>query len=745
MTELPSSILAYLTEANFSGTEILILRKLLEGHAMTLRELGGKTGKSSGVLDQAMKKLVGKHIVTREMVNGNPKFVLSSLDSIAHWIKEDMKKKREVLKRKQDDFESFIASLKTDHNKPEMHYYYGDEGIEQAYLKLLEYGKEMLVYKPLLTKEEDDPRHDFFAKLRVERSRHGVSMRVLAYDTPLGRRYQSRDPLENRKTILISEQSNAFTFEKIIVGNTIACIDHAEKKACIMHYREFAHTERVLFDTLWSQPRVIGSVPEPKEDRLLEPQTLEELREFLFSRRSIAAFILCALLAAGVTYGLYRHNVSLNTERVREEVKAIAATGALQFDDQDLQVLRTKEDITRPEYAKVIQKLNEIRSQNPNVRYAYLMRKTDDPSMLQFVADADSIDPSALYDINHDGIVNEQDENVAPGKEYPVDGDVDLMAGFDAPSASKEPFPDQWGIWISGFAPVKNEQGNTVATFGVDRDASDIYALANQSFHPLSIFLLILLTLMFVRLAAFNRSLLKEFFELLSKKKLLASFALYFILAYAITYGLREYNLQLTKRRIQEKVLAIAATGVLKFTASDLDAVYVPNDVRKPEYAALVRSLQEIKSQNEQIAYVYIMRLTDEEEKYAFVADSDSEEPFTQRDRNNDGIIDVRDDPIFPGTIYDNTGSVPPTKEALVSPTAFEPYTDQWGTFISGWAPIRDSYGKAVAILGVDMNADIVPLLSAQTFAPMIVFLIVLLLFLLVRVFNIRKSLFIRF
>ncbi len=541
MTELPSSILAYLTEANFSGTEILILRKLLEGHAMTLRELGGKTGKSSGVLDQAMKKLVGKHIVTREMVNGNPKFVLSSLDSIAHWIKEDMKKKREVLKRKQDDFESFIASLKTDHNKPEMHYYYGDEGIEQAYLKLLEYGKEMLVYKPLLTKEEDDPRHDFFAKLRVERSRHGVSMRVLAYDTPLGRRYQSRDPLENRKTILISEQSNAFTFEKIIVGNTIACIDHAEKKACIMHYREFAHTERVLFDTLWSQPRVIGSVPEPKEDRLLEPQTLEELREFLFSRRSIAAFILCALLAAGVTYGIYQHNVYVNTQRVREEVKAIAATAMAQLNPLAMDIANIKDisDTTRPEYKYITALLNEIRNSNSSLKYAYILRPLKSGTLTEFVIDADSM-LSQDIDNNGDGKIDELDNFSLPGEVYDLNASHDYFTKIlKEPTADPHPFTDKWGTWISGFAPIKDESGNTIAILGVDRSASDIYTLSNQSFHPFLIFLIAFFLLSFVRLAAFNMSLIKELWEFARSRKFLitmGSAALFFIVITLVLY-----------------------------------------------------------------------------------------------------------------------------------------------------------------------------------------------------------------
>ncbi|HVW66637.1 MAG TPA: hypothetical protein VHA78_02805 [Candidatus Peribacteraceae bacterium] len=50
MTSLPSSIEVYLEEAGFSGTEILILKKLLEEDALTLRELAAKTGKRTNTL-----------------------------------------------------------------------------------------------------------------------------------------------------------------------------------------------------------------------------------------------------------------------------------------------------------------------------------------------------------------------------------------------------------------------------------------------------------------------------------------------------------------------------------------------------------------------------------------------------------------------------------------------------------------------------------------------------------------------
>ena len=88
MNPLPSSIETALLDAGFTQTEVIVLRKLMDGEALTLRELGAKTGKSNGVLDQATKKLLGKLILTKQEVNGIPKFALSSVESIGAWLEQ---------------------------------------------------------------------------------------------------------------------------------------------------------------------------------------------------------------------------------------------------------------------------------------------------------------------------------------------------------------------------------------------------------------------------------------------------------------------------------------------------------------------------------------------------------------------------------------------------------------------------------------------------------------------------------
>ncbi len=83
--------------------------------------------------------------------------------------------------------------------------------------------------------------------------------------------------------------------------------------------------------------------------------------------------------------------------------------------------------------------------------------------------------------------------------------------------------------------------------------------------------------------------------------------------------------------------------------------------------------------------YVYTLRKKDENTA-TFVVDTDEDEPASI------------------GEEYEMTESM---KKAFNGTAAFDRdmYTDQWGTFKSGYAPIIDNAGKTIAVLGVDYNA----------------------------------------
>lgn len=253
MNEIPSSVEVSLLEAGFTAMEVMILRRLLEHHELTLRELAARTGKSTGALDQGVKKLLRKDIIKKETINGAIKFTLISLEAVRRWMDDDVRRKREMLARRHQNFEAFIQSVEHDKTRPEIRYFDGLDGLAQAYRALLDYGKELLMFVPAFCPAEDDPLHDFKVEWVRSRRKLGVFSRVVTHDTPFGRRYHTRDPLEYRRSVLVDEEQYPFTFEKIICGDTVACFNVGEKRACLLRYPEMAAMEQGLFESIWKR------------------------------------------------------------------------------------------------------------------------------------------------------------------------------------------------------------------------------------------------------------------------------------------------------------------------------------------------------------------------------------------------------------------------------------------------------------------------------------------------------------
>ncbi len=329
-------------------------------------------------------------------------------------------------------------------------------------------------------------------------------MRAISHNTPLGRRFQSRDHFEYRKTSLVSEQGCPIAIEKMIARDTVACFNHKQHRACFIHYPELAEAEREMFEVTLkrSEEQVpVGAQGENTNTIPEETTRLSGVREFFLSKKSLSLFLFFGLFSAIITFGFYSRTVSINTQRIRDRVQAIAATAALDLNGEDLDHIRGWRDAESRVYKDVVHRLQAIKDRNPGVMYAYVMRPTSDEHYYQFVADADSLDLSSWEDFNEDGLINDV---VAPGHTW-LDEDPQISAiskGLHSPSSDAEPVTDTWGTWISGHAPIYDQFGNSVAIIGIDMSADDVYRLARDSFVPLYWFLGILVLFVILRLIA---------------------------------------------------------------------------------------------------------------------------------------------------------------------------------------------------------------------------------------------------
>jgi class 3 adenylate cyclase len=118
-------------------------------------------------------------------------------------------------------------------------------------------------------------------------------------------------------------------------------------------------------------------------------------------------------------------------------------------------------------------------------------------------------------------------------------------------------------------------------------------------------------------------------------------------------------------------------------------ALNVAQDRTRPEYAELVSLFGSVASDQKQVVSIYIFRPTNRPNTLAFAADY---------------VAPGRAEPATVGEEYD-ARQAPTIMTGFTAPHVEDKFTtDKWGTVLSGYAPIRDVDGKAVAIVGIDVD-----------------------------------------
>ncbi len=215
---------------------------------------------------------------------------------------------------------------------------------------------------------------------------------------------------------------------------------------------------------------------------------------FLHWLRENLAPVALAMVTLGtiVTFGFlyYANGSRILDEQLRSRLSSTAALAAMQFRAEDLTLLRTKMDMDRPEYTAAVRLLDRIRAQSPSIRYAYILRHVEGGAY-EFVADADSLAKTAIVDLNGDGVLDESDEPTFPGMPYDLSDVPEAALAAESPQVTAEPYSDQWGTFMTGFAPIRDPDGETVAILGVDMELSHLRNVSIQIFSPAAIMLAI--------------------------------------------------------------------------------------------------------------------------------------------------------------------------------------------------------------------------------------------------------------
>ena len=117
---------------------------------------------------------------------------------------------------------------------------------------------------------------------------------------------------------------------------------------------------------------------------------------------------------------------------------------------------------TTPAYFRAVAPLDRVQKASGDIKYVYtcILRQ----NKVYFI-----LDPTPPGDHNGDGI-EEKSHIMQPYPEAAPAMIAALRSGL--PQADKEPSRDEWGMLISGYAPIHDSQGNAVGIVGVDLTAN---------------------------------------------------------------------------------------------------------------------------------------------------------------------------------------------------------------------------------------------------------------------------------
>ncbi len=256
MEQIPRTVKNFLEELGFNNTEITVINTLLKENGLSLRQICRNAGKSSGVVSEALKKLIAKRIVLREIVNDSPTYNIENPDTIARWVGRETDKNINVLKQKRQDFEQFSKTLVANSVSPKIRFFTGMDGLKESYMNIIEYKPTEIMSYLSVTEEYQKELADVTASFVRKRVENNIVNRIIARISPMIIMLKQKGEEELRKVRLVSEkQFPAVNSEVNLYGNCMHCtsLDPQGIFAFIVEDPHMVSISKAAFELAWRE------------------------------------------------------------------------------------------------------------------------------------------------------------------------------------------------------------------------------------------------------------------------------------------------------------------------------------------------------------------------------------------------------------------------------------------------------------------------------------------------------------
>lgn len=188
------------------------------------------------------------------------------------------------------------------------------------------------------------------------------------------------------------------------------------------------------------------------------------LRLTIRMKMLIVFMSLFTVFFAAAFYWFYQFSTERMMDELRKNLVVSASTAASMIDPAEHTQVFESGTEGDAQYEHIASQLRIARDGNLRAAAVYTAVRSSNPTELLFVVSADE-DPETRAHL---------------GEAYDASGAPEMLKAFDGPIADVEMGADEFGVWLSGYAPIRDANGNAVAIVGVDMDASDVTALQTQ-------------------------------------------------------------------------------------------------------------------------------------------------------------------------------------------------------------------------------------------------------------------------
>lgn len=177
-------------------------------------------------------------------------------------------------------------------------------------------------------------------------------------------------------------------------------------------------------------------------------------------------------LTSGLTgWQAMERSAELIRQKFHSELESVALRAASRVPAETHAKIRLPEDLTGKPYTEISRRLEGVLDSDPRIAFVYTIINVDgEPHFI--------VDPTPAGDSDQDGV---EDKSFIMEPYEDADSFLLRALRLGEPVALLEPHSDQWGTFVSSYAPVFNAKGQLECIVGVDVRYEDFLASLEQS------------------------------------------------------------------------------------------------------------------------------------------------------------------------------------------------------------------------------------------------------------------------